>query len=109
MSFLRRCAAVVVASALALVAGGADAAGGGSFGGTKPPSAEVPESSGGFDALRKPDIPMIFLAHNGGWIQFQYPPSARDRVAPLTTQADDLRAELAENLGQSPLDGVEVR
>ncbi len=52
---------------------------------------------------------MLFLAHNGGWVQFQYPPSARDRVSPLTAQADDLRAELAENLGQPPLDGVEIR
>jgi hypothetical protein len=104
MSFFRRCAAVLVASAAAFVAGRAEAAG--SF---AAPSAEAPESTGGFDVLRKPDIPMIFLAHNGAWIQFQYPPSARDRVAPLTTQADDLRAELAENLGQSPLDGVEVR
>ena len=40
---------------------------------------------------------------------FRDPPSARERVAPLIAQADDLRAELAEALGQTPLDGVEVR
>jgi hypothetical protein len=59
--------------------------------------------------LRKPPIPLSFLAHDGGWIQFEYPPSARDRVAPLIAQADDVRAELAEDLGQMPLDAIEIR
>ena len=47
------------------------------------------------DALKKPPLPS-FLAHDDhkGWIEFWYPPSARDRVAPLVSQADDLRAEL---------------
>src|SRR5262249_13058297 len=65
--------------------------------------------SGGFERLRKPPIPVSFLTSDAGWIQFQYPPSARERVGPLITQADDLRAELADILGQAPLDGVEVR
>jgi hypothetical protein len=106
MSFLRRCTAVLFASACTLAAGVVGAAGGGTFGGARP--AEAPEMAG-FDALRKPPIPVSFLSHDGGWLELQYPPSARDRVAPLIAQADDLRAELAEDLGQTPLDGIEVR
>jgi hypothetical protein len=96
MSFFGRCAAALGATVLALAP-------------VKPAAAaETPES--GFDAIRKPTIPS-FLAHDDhkGWIEFWYPPSARDRVAPLLSQAEDLRAELAEDLGQTPLDGIEVR
>src|SRR5262249_43387821 len=108
MVFVRRCAGAFVSSVLALLAVSAMAAGAGTFGGTKPAAADIPES--GFDAPRKPPIPS-FLSHDDriGWVQFFYPPSARDRVAPLIAQADDLRAELAEDLGQTPIDGVEVR
>ncbi len=102
--FLRQGRTALAVCALALVTGSAKAAGGGDFGVPKPP--DPPE---GFDALRKPPIPVSFLAHDGGWIQFQYPPSARDRVAPLIAQADDQRAELAEYLAQTPLDGIELR
>ena len=59
--------------------------------------------------VRKPAVPASFLSHDGGWITFQYPPSARDRVGPLIAHADDLRAELAVTLGRPLLDGVEVR
>jgi hypothetical protein len=87
------------------------AAGGGSFGalGSRPPPGDALEPTNGFDSLRKPPIPVSFLAHDGGWIQFLYPPSARERTAPLIARADDLRAELAEALGQTPLDAVEIR
>jgi hypothetical protein len=98
-----------MAATVSLASERAHAAGGGNFGGSKPPVVEAPESPAGFDTLRKPDIPVIFLSHDLGWIQFQYPPSARDRTSPLIAEADDLRAELAEDLGQTPLDGVEVR
>src|SRR5262245_32040383 len=70
---------------------------------------DADETSGGFDRLRKPPIPVSFLSTDGGWIQFQYPPSARERVGPLIAEADDLRAELADILGQAPLDDIEVR
>jgi hypothetical protein len=108
MAFVRWCARALVSLSLALLSTTAFAAGGGSFGVTTAAAPDVPES--GFDALRKPPIPS-FLSHDDhiGWIQFFYPPSARDRVAPLIAQADDLRAELAEDLGQTPIDGVEVR
>ncbi|HKQ70292.1 MAG TPA: hypothetical protein VJT73_13175, partial [Polyangiaceae bacterium] len=89
---------------------GASAAGG--LGAPPPPPPDAPggfDVPSGFDALRKPPIPVSFLSHEAGWVQFQYPPSARDRVSLIVSQADDLRAELAEALAQSPLDGVEVR
>jgi hypothetical protein len=61
------------------------------------------------EAQHKPPIPVSFLAHHAEWLDVLYPPSARDRVAPLLAQAEDARAELAELLGQPPLFGVEVR
>jgi hypothetical protein len=67
------------------------------------------DAARGFERVRKPLIPVSFLSTDGGWIQFQYPPSGRDRVGALMAEADDLRAELADLLGQAPLDGVEVR
>jgi len=106
MSFLRRLGTILVAATVALASAAAGGSGGSGFG--VRPALEAPEPSG-FDALRKPPIPVSFLSHDGGWIQFQYPPSARDRVGPLIAQADDLRAELAEDLGQTPLDGIEIR
>jgi hypothetical protein len=107
MSYIRRCAVALVALALTFASRRAGA--GGSDFGSKPPIPDAPEPTAGFDTLRKPPIPVSFLAHDAGWIEFQYPPSARDRVAPLIAQSDDLRAELAEDLGQTPLDGIEVR
>jgi len=106
MVFLRRLGAVLVAAAVALASIAASASGGTVSGSRPPPE---PAEAGGFDSLRKPPIPVSFLSHDGGWIEFQYPPSARERVGPLIAQADDLRAELAEHLGQTPLDGIEIR
>ena len=78
-----------------------------SLGSAPPPPPEA--ETGSFDVPRKPPIPVSFLSHEGGWIGIQYPPSARDRVSTIVAQADELRAELTEALGQTPLDGVEVR
>jgi hypothetical protein len=63
----------------------------------------------GFDAAHKPGMPVSFFSHQGGWIEFLYPPSARERVGPLIAQADNVRAALGPMLGAPPLDGVEVR
>jgi hypothetical protein len=63
----------------------------------------------GFGLVKKPVIPVSFFSHQAGWIEFWYPPSARERVNPLIAQADDVRAELGKVLGSPPLDGVEVR
>jgi hypothetical protein len=90
VSLFSRFAAVLCATALIVVTGAAWGA-------------------SGFDTVRKPPIPVSFLSEERVWIQLWYPPSARDRVAPLIAQADDLRAELAEALAQTPLDGVEIR
>jgi len=112
VSLFSRFAAVLCATALTIISGAAWGAGGTpTFGAAPsrpppPPDAEVPS---GFDTVRKPPIPVSFLSEERGWIQLWYPPSARDRVAPLIAQADDLRAELAEALAQTPLDGVEIR
>jgi hypothetical protein len=74
-----------------------------------PPPAPLAEARSVFDSARKPPTPVSFLSHEGGWVVFNYPPSARDRIAPLIGRADAWREELAETLGQTPLDGVEVR
>jgi hypothetical protein len=103
-----RFAATFCATALVLIAAEARAAG--TYGaGSRPPPPPDADTPTGFNAPRKPPVPVSFLSDERGWIQFWYPPSARERVAPLVAQADDLRAELAEALAQTPLDGVEIR
>jgi hypothetical protein len=72
-------------------------------------SAEPSAAGQDADAVRKPPIPVSFLVHNAGWIELLYPPSARDRVGALLAHAEDARAELAELLGQPPVQAIEVR
>ena len=104
-----RCVALALAGAVALAAAGRVSASVSAFSlGTVPPPPPEAET-GALDVPRKPPIPVSFLSHEGGWIGIQYPPSARDRVSAIVAQADELRAELTEALGQTPLDGVEVR
>ncbi|HMI85421.1 MAG TPA: hypothetical protein VK550_15100, partial [Polyangiaceae bacterium] len=107
--FFSRCVALALAGVVTLVAAARVTAGVSPFslGAAPPPPPEA--ETGRFDVPRKPPIPVSFLSHEGGWIEFQYPPSARDRVGNIVAQADELRAELTEALGQTPLDGVEVR
>jgi hypothetical protein len=107
--FFSRCVALALAGVVTLAAAPRAAAGVSPFslGTAPPPPPEI--ETGSLDAPRKPPIPVSFLSHDGGWIEFQYPPSARDRVAGVIAQADELRAELTEALGQTPLEGVEVR
>jgi len=56
-----------------------------------------------------PAVPPEYLEHDGGWIQFAYHPSARERVRPLIEQADDIREQLRKDLGTDVLDHAEVR
>jgi len=107
--FFSRCVALALAGVVTLTGAPHATAGVSPFslGTAPPPPPEV--ETGSFDVPRKPPIPVSFLSHDGGWIEFQYPPSARDRVAGVVAQADELRAELTEALGQTPLEGVEVR
>jgi len=111
MALVGRAFLVVAAMAWALLGSSTAQAGEGSAAVEALGSADgdVDETAGGFDRLRKPPIPVSFLSTDGGWIQFQYPPSARERVGPLIAEADELRAELADILGQAPLDDIEVR
>jgi hypothetical protein len=107
--FFSRCVALALAGVVVLTTAPQVIAGVSPFSlGTAPPPPPDVET-GSFDVPRKPPIPVSFLSHDGGWIEFQYPPSARDRVAGIVAQADELRAELTEALGQTPLEGVEVR
>ena len=104
-----RCVALALAGVVTLAAAARASAGVSpySLGAVPPPPPEA--ETGSFDVPRKPPIPVSFLSHEGAWIEFQYPPSARDRVGGIVAQADELRAELTEALGQTPLEGVEVR
>jgi hypothetical protein len=107
--FFSRCVALALAGVVTLTAAARVSASVSPFSlGTPPPPPPAAET-GSFDVPRKPPIPVSFLSHEGGWIEFQYPPSARDRVGSVVAQADELRAELTEALGQTPLEGVEVR
>lgn len=56
-----------------------------------------------------PAMPASVLSHDGGWLTVEYPPSAREKIAPLLAEADDVRAELADALGQAVLKKVELR
>jgi hypothetical protein len=107
--FFSRCVALALAGVVTLATAARVSASVSAFsmGSAPPPPPEA--ETGSFDVPRKPPIPVSFLSHEGGWIAFQYPPSARDRVGNIVAQADELRAELTEALGQTPLDGVEVR
>ncbi len=107
--FFSRCVALALTGILTLTAAARASASVSPFSlGTAPPPPPEAET-GAFNVPRKPPIPVSFLSHEGGWIEFQYPPSARDRGGSIVAQADELRAELTEALGQTPLDGVEVR
>ena len=102
-----RCVALALAGVVSLAGAAHARVSPFSLGAVPPPPPDV--ETGSFDVPRKPPIPVSFLSHEGGWIEFQYPPSARDRVSSVIAQADELRAELTEALGQTPLEDVEVR
>ncbi len=56
-----------------------------------------------------PPLPEGFRTVSAGWIEFAYHPSIRSRIEPLLAAAEGVRAELAEQLGQSVLNRVHVR
>ena len=57
---------------------------------------------------RMPEPPASFNAFDGGWVKFHYPPAVRERVQPLISDADRVRAELRDRLGRPVLDKVRV-
>ena len=56
-----------------------------------------------------PPVPASYVVDDRGWLRIAYPPAARDRVASILRDADGVKAELAEALGQPVLSRVEVR
>jgi hypothetical protein len=59
--------------------------------------------------IQLPKPPAGFnLNEDAGWIRFAYLPAVRERIQPLITQADDVRAELTHRLGYPVLRKVTV-
>lgn len=56
-----------------------------------------------------PPVPAGYLSKDLGWIRFHYPQAATPRVEPLIRDAEAVRRELSEKLGQAVLDRVEIR
>jgi hypothetical protein len=63
----------------------------------QPSSAKVPPPPSDFETLDQ------------GWLVLEFPSSVRDRMVPLSTEAESFRARLAAELGQPVLDHVRVR
>jgi hypothetical protein len=68
---------------------------------------DVPEVSPG--ELTIPEIPSGWVTRDLGWLKLSYPTVASERVATLLTDADAIKAQLADLLGQPVLARVEVR
>ena len=60
-------------------------------------------------AARLPPPPADFERIDDGWLTIEFPASVRDRVAPLTADADAFRSRLAVDLGQPVLAHVLMR
>lgn len=56
-----------------------------------------------------PPVPSSYVTRHLGWLDLSYPPAAAERVASLIRDADAIKAELTEALGQPVLEHVEVR
>jgi hypothetical protein len=74
----------------------------------EPPSrpAEAPIMVG---PTNVPPLPPEYLTEDRAGIRFAYHPSARDRVRVLIAEADEVRAQLSEQLGRVVLAEVDVR
>jgi hypothetical protein len=61
-------------------------------------------------AIVIPPLPDTDQVRDLGWLRIAYPPSAHERVQPLLDEADDVKAQLADELGQPVLlRPIEVR
>jgi hypothetical protein len=60
-------------------------------------------------AAKLPPPPPDFERIDDGWLTIEFPASVRDRVAPLTADADAFRTRLAVDLGQPVLGHVLMR
>jgi hypothetical protein len=54
-------------------------------------------------AIVIPPVPQTDLVADLGWLHVAYPPAARERVQPLLDDADDIKAKLADELGEPVL------
>jgi len=59
--------------------------------------------------LSVPPVPSTYQKRDLGWMTIYYPPSVYERVRPLIDAAPAFKAQLADVLGQSVLEHVEVR
>lgn len=55
------------------------------------------------------ELPSDFERIEAGWLTFEFPGSVRSRVVPLANEAEAVRGQLSEDLGQPVLDQVLVR
>ncbi|AKU97561.1 hypothetical protein AKJ09_04225 [Labilithrix luteola] len=56
-----------------------------------------------------PPLPAGYITKDLGWLRFSYPPQAAERVESLLRDAESVRAELADALGQNVLERIEIR
>ena len=101
-SLLWRCLAIVVLWLSMLAPRAALAAGTLDTGSSYAPPADAPSAD--HHGLELPARPSSYAVTDHGWIDFAYPPAARERVQPLLRDADAVRAELSVRLGQRVLD-----
>jgi hypothetical protein len=60
-------------------------------------------------AVTVPPVPASFPQKDLGWLRIAYSPAAHERVQPLLRDAEEIKAQLADALGQPVLDHVDVR
>ncbi|MBI5537173.1 MAG: hypothetical protein HY898_30905 [Deltaproteobacteria bacterium] len=70
---------------------------------------DMPDVSMPAEAIVIPSPPSTFKSRDEGWIRFSYPSSQEGRISYLLEAANDVRAELAAELGRPVLDQVDVR
>jgi hypothetical protein len=58
--------------------------------------------------IRLPAVASGFGTYDGGWIRFTFHPSVRERIEPLIAEADRVRRDLTDRLGQPVLKNVRV-
>lgn len=71
-----------------------------------PPAPDVPHTP---EKLELPRAPSTFTTTDRGWIHFSYPPGTRDRLREVLRDAEAVREELSNRLGQRVLTDVHVR
>jgi hypothetical protein len=60
-------------------------------------------------SVKIPSVPATYLHKDLGWLQLSYAPNAHERVQPILADAEQIKAQLADALGQPVLAHVEVR